>query len=558
MSRTTYAEIRHKLVDVTAKPEVAYSTADKLAKTSYAQIKDDVYTVGADALETLECNAWPLDGSKQIEPDDPATVTWGLWTNSVTSAAGAFAVPPALQTTFASVHTSTGLTFFFSGDTWPSEMIITWYNGATQLAQQVYQPTGLVFYAERLVTNYNKITIQFTGTKVPQRHLKIAEIDFGGVVIWGKTAPKLISAKVLEEVDLTSNELTIDTLDFSVHDENSDFNMLNPGGVYVALQQNQELQVTEYLNGAPIAMGVYYLDTWENESPTVAKFSADSIMGVFDKVDYRTGPLWAGTAASVVFADIFAAAGFTNYTIDAALATEPVYGCLDIVSVRAALQNVCLATRSTIITARDGAVKVVRLPSTAAPQEIEKSQKLGQQKVKQTPVVNSVLVTSHAFAAGASTTLYTGTLTAGTYEVTFQTQATGIGVTGATLVTAGVNYAKVTVATTGTVTITGNELKEYELQHLYESPGLSATTRSQVKVEDCPLIAPQNAAAIAQYLHEDYQRRIVQSFKIQVVDEAVGDNLDVNTMLDARKTCIITKMEIDLTGGFLADCEVRG
>lgn len=559
MARTTYAEIRHKLVDVTAKPEAVYTLSSKLAKTSYAQIQDDVYRVDADSRETLELNLWPLDSSKLIEPDNPATISWGLWTDAVTNADGLFPVAPVLTATFASVHTSTGLTFAFAGDTWPRQLTITWYFGATLLAQQTYTPTGLTYSAARLVENYNKVTISFAGTQLPYRRLKITEIDFGSIVTWGKTAPKLISAKVLEEVDTVSNELTVDTLDFTVHDEESDFNMLNPGGVYVALQQKQELEVTEYLDDAPIKMGKFYLDTWENKSPTVADFSACSIMGVFDKMDYKTSQLWAGTAASTVFADIFAAAGFTKYTIDPVVGAELVRGCMPIVSVREALQILCFSLRAACITARDGTVQILRLPTGATPQLIEKSQKLGEPKVAQRAVVNSVLVTSHTFTAAATAQeLYKDTLAVGTYEVTFGTQATGLTITGATIVSSGVNYAKITVATAGAVTITGKALTDNKRTHLYESPGLSTATRSQVKVEDIPLISTANADGVAQFLHADYQRRIIQKFKIQVVDEAVGDNLDVDTMLGARKDGVITRMDINLTGGFLADCEVRG
>lgn len=77
-------------------------------------------------------------------------------------------------------------------------------------------------------------------------------------------------------------------------------------------------------------------------------------------------------------------------------------------------------------------------------------------------------------------------------------------------------------------------------------------------MDEINLVSETNADVLAQYLYEDYRRRIVQTFKLAVEDEFCGDNVDVDTMLGARKTGMITKLDLDLTGGLLADCEVRG
>ncbi len=50
----------------------------------------------------------------------------------------------------------------------------------------------------------------------------------------------ITEASLLEEVDITSSELTINTLDFKVYSEDDDFNIFNPGGMYSVLQKNSK------------------------------------------------------------------------------------------------------------------------------------------------------------------------------------------------------------------------------------------------------------------------------------------------------------------------------
>lgn len=556
MARTTYAEITHKLVDVTAKPDTTYSMTDKLAKTSFAQIKDDIYTVESDKRETLEHNGWLLNGATLLAPDDPATITWGLWSKKLSDSVGSFTTPPALNVSFATPHTSAGITFTFCGDTYPTTVTVTWYNGTTALDTQTFTVTDFRFFADNVVENYTAVKFEFNGTQIPKRRVKIAEIDYGALIIWAKN--NIIQASILTEADLTSNELTIDTMDFSVHDDNSKFNILNPEGAYVALQKKQEMTVVEYVDGAQIQMSKYYLDTWKNESTTTASFATYGLLGLFDGCQFKSSQLYEGMAANTIYAAIFAAAGFTNYTIDAEIGAELVYGYIPNVSVREALHQLSFALRASVLQTRTAGIHIARLPSSASAVAIEKSRKLGSPTVEQTELVNSVAVTAHAYAAGDSTQVFSQSLSVGTYEISFDTPTIGLSITGATITASGVNYASITVSAAGTVTITGTPLVDSTKVYTYEAADLDSTTRAQATVSDNTLVSAVNAAALAQFLYEDYQRRIVQKFKLLLNDELPGDNADVDTFLDARKTGIITKMKIDLTGGFLAECEVRG
>lgn len=240
MARTTYTEISHKLTDVTAKTEAAYTMPDLLAYSSLDDLKEEDFI--PDNIASDERNHNILDGSFKLIPEVPTTLNWGAWTNSKTDGNGDFAVDPGLTATFENPHTSSGITFSFAGDARPNQIHIEWYNGASLLASGLYDVDAMIYFAKETVENYNLVEMTFIGTNLPRRHIKFAGIDYGEIKVWSKDG--ILKANILEEVNLTSSEISINTLDFSVHDENEEFNMLNPEGVYVALQEKQRLTLS--------------------------------------------------------------------------------------------------------------------------------------------------------------------------------------------------------------------------------------------------------------------------------------------------------------------------
>lgn len=555
MARTTYTEINHRLTDGTAKSEVVYSMDDLLEYSNFDEIKDDDSV--PDNIMSGERNHNILDGSLKLIPDDPTKLDWGAWTNSKTDKNGDFAINPPLIGTFANPHTSSGITLAFAGDAHPNQVLIEWYSGLTELASETFTIGSMIYFADLTVENYDGVIMTFIGTSLPRRHIKIAEIDYGEVKVWSKDG--IIYANILEEINLTSSEITINTLDFSIHDDAQEFNMLNPEGVYVALQQKQKLTVREYLNGSPVNMGKFFLDTWKNTSAVIAEFTAYDAMGYLDGIPYKTSPMWSNATGEAVLDHIFAAAGWTEYTIDPDVAAELLSGYIPITSIKGALHEACLALMSSCIPNRSGTIEVKRLPSAEATNPIEKSQKFGSPEITQSALVNSVAVTGYKFTAAAATSqIYSAALAVGSHEIELRQPATGLSITGGTITASGINYAIINVAAPGTVTITGYLYTAQASVHTYEASGLTVASRSQKTVKDVYLVSESSALKLAQFLYEDYQRRIVQEFSMAVEDEAPGDNVDVDTMLGARKTGVITRLDIDLTGGFVADVEVRG
>lgn len=502
--RRTSAEVSLRVVDEEAKQDATMTMPDLHPLSSLAEIHDDNYDGGA--APTFEWNQW-VSGAPLYYPG----TEMGAWSNGMTDMDGEFETNPVLTAVLPVSISTAGITLTFGGDCWPQETVTTWYSGATVLATQTDAVAGYNHFIDLGVDNYNKVTVEFVGTTVPHRRVRILEIDFGQILIW--SGSEIITASKLEEVNLTSTQLPLSTLDVKVHDTNEEFNMLNPQGIYQYLREKQRIYVNEIVNGVRVSMGRAYLETWDNESATIANFKAKCALWLFDGAQFAQAAMWSNTAATAVFSQIFTAAGWADYEIHDGIGAQTLSGYIQTGTVRQALQQACFALRASCRQERDGLVHIRRLPVSITDKPIEKSSKAADgQSIEQEALVNSVVVTAYTFSADAN----------------------------------------------GSVEVGGVKYDVTETSYTKESPGLTAATRAQEAVSGVYLISTANGQAVADWLYDDYQRRIKQSFKLILDDEEPGDNVDVDTMMGQRKVGVITKATIDLTGGFLGDVEVRG
>jgi len=209
---STYTEILQRITDASAKSEASYSLSDILSYSDYSQIKDEESIDGR--ISSYEHNLFVLDGKQWLIPTDYTTMRWGIWSNSVSNINGDFISNPILTVNLSTIHTTTGITISFGGDSYAKQVIVKWYNNTTLLETKTDTVNNTVYFVDLTVENYNKVVIEFIGTNIPYRHIKINEIDFGQIFIWTKDT--IISANILEEINLTSSEITINTLDFSI------------------------------------------------------------------------------------------------------------------------------------------------------------------------------------------------------------------------------------------------------------------------------------------------------------------------------------------------------
>lgn len=387
---TTRAELEYGLVDVTAKEDATLSVNTQKSWTNIYQMHTEDKEYGK--YTTFEGGGFVLDGTVDFFPDTPASAQLGWWSNTLSDANGAFATPPTLTVQFSTIHTSGGVTLWFSVPTldWASEVTITWYDasGATMDTKTFY-PTKGRFYCENQVENYQGLKLVFAGTNKPYHYLKVAALEYGMLQTFTEGGDELISAQILEQVDLLSDIVSVNTLNFSFHSIGNTFDLLNPTGAHVLFQQKQWVRVVETLDGEEIPMGMYYLEEVETKD-NVTSMSCEDMLGVIDKTDYAGGE-WESITARTLIAEIMTSAKAGSYVLDSSLASVTLTGSIGIMTHREALQQVAFALMATVNCERDGLIHIRKLPTDIAA-TVTPYDKVAGQTVKQSDLITAVEV----------------------------------------------------------------------------------------------------------------------------------------------------------------------
>lgn len=183
-------------------------------------------------------------------------------------------------------------------------------------------------------------------------------------------------------------------------------------------------------------------------------------------------------------------------------------------------------------------------------------------KVTLNPLITAVAVTAHRYLPGESTEeLYRDTLDAGIYRVTFNAPAVvdSLTVTGAELTESGVNLCTLTVAKAGEVCVTGRKYTDSTVVLRRTAANLPPNAQdNELTVIDATLVGPSRAEAVAVRVLEHYAQRYEQNFSMVAGDEKLADRLIIQSFGGEMVRGVLTKLEFDLTGGFLADAKVIG
>jgi hypothetical protein len=514
---------------------------------------------------TYEPNFWLLDGGYKFLPADTSTVHVGMMSLAMSDAGGNFAVPPVLTVNFGAPHTTDGLTLRFAeySGNFASLIDIKFYDALGALIRDdLYTPTSWEFSTGQAVSNFQQIVITFEQTNLPYRYLRLTGIDYGQLITL--TGLDIKSASVIEEIDMLSAQVPINTLDLLIHSADADFSIINPSGYFAALQKRQPLAVHELVDNQTIFIGNYYLDKWANKSDTEIEFSCVDLLGVLDSMPYLGG-IWLGSgiALSTLIEQILGSVNIP-YELDTALASVMVTGWLPACTYREALQHIGFAVGAYVTCARNGAVEIystkIAADSVAYDVAITKADKGQDQSLTLNQMVTGVEVTVHNYIASTdSQQLYNGALNAGSYTITFDAPMHDLSVTGAAIAASGVNYAVLNVTTAGTVTLTGLTYTDTaQVKGIYTS-GLDASVKPNVlKVTDATLVNANNVTSVAQRIYDYYQQRYLQKVKLFAPLAQPGDVALIDTLYNQQIRGVIEKMSADLANGFTVQAEITG
>lgn len=538
-------QLNYGLFDVTAADDSTQTCDDVQPFADVTVINTpDLDELPVEPWATLETNQWILNGSKKAFPDAPKKENFGLWSLSMSDEDCNFETPVVLTCDFTEPHTTVGVTFIFreDSDEYANSVKVQYYDASGGLiAEYTCQPDRPNYFASGLVEDYHKIVCTFYGTSLPHRYLKLTEIKFGAVKIFDEDS--VIEATILEEVDPTGGELTINTLEFTAY--TTDFALLDPNGVYAALQQKQAIGAK--INGENF--GTFFLDEPESEDDDTTTFKCIDFVGVIDLTNFMGGIYMNKTVSSLI-AEIMTSAGVldSEYQLDSTLANKTVSGYIPICTHREALQQVAFAIGAVVDCSRGKAIKIYPAP-TATSGTITHDEKFDGHKVKFTSLITGVEVTAHKYTVSTDTSnAYEGELSVGTHTVTFGTPFGELAAAGAVILEKGVNYAVINVETAGTVTITGKQYDDSTSVVGAYAAEIPANAKPNIIScdESATLVSAANAAEIAQRLYNYYQNRYEDEGEILLGSQKVGQIWTMNSLNGMDLNGVINSLEIDM------------
>ena len=550
----TYCRAEMKFIDVTALSDATVTTDDNQSIGSVGLFADQTEQAG---YGTFELNQFILDGSKSVLPDNPQDIAF--WNDSLSKNDCSFETNPKLTITFKEQHTSAAITLYFEDEP-PAELKITWYTIAgTKLITETFYPDSLIYVCNNQVQNYGKIEIEFVRTSFPQRYIKLQYILYGKYIVWDKDM--IQTAKVQEDIDVTSATLSINEADISIVDMNNDFDAENENGAWKSVQKTQEVTLSEFKNGNMIPMGAFFIDDF-SFSKNIAKFKLIDVVGLLDKYTFYDGQIYSNVRAEVILNAIFATAGIKKYTIDEEVGNTLLSGYLAIQTCRKALQQVCFACGAVADDSRSDTIKVYK-PDRYVKSTVGTDRKFnGNTKVSLEKYISGVNIEMKNYALEEKTSdIYKKTLPAGDTKITFSSPYLPSSITASvgTLKEVKTNYLIINMPDAGQCHITGIKYANTAFSYEKRVDKIeSGETENIKKYSGCTIYNSDLLPDIADYLLSYHALRKKVGMKYLVDLERVGNWANINSIGGKTSTTLIESQTLDLTGGFIATATCSG
>jgi hypothetical protein len=543
-----------KFIDVTALADASVTTDDNQGIGSIELFADQ--TKQSD-YGTFELNQFILDGSKSVLQDNPQDIAF--WNDSLSKNDCSFETNPKLTITFNEQHTSAAITLYFEDEP-PAELKITWYTIAgTKLITETFYPDSLIYVCNNQVQNYGKIEIEFVRTSFPQRYIKLQYILYGKYIVWDKDM--IQTAKMQEDIDVTSASLSINEADISIVDMNNDFDAENENGAWKSVQKTQEVTLSEFNNGNMIPMGAFFIDDF-SFSKNIAKFKLIDVVGLLDKYTFYDGQVYNNVRAEVILNAIFATAGIKKYTIDEEVGNILLSGYLAIQTCRKALQQVCFACGAVADDSRSDTIKVYK-PERYVKSTVGTDRKFnGNTKVSLEKYISGVNIEMKNYALEEKTSdIYKKTLPTGDTKITFSSPylPSSITASAGTLKEVKTNYLIINMPDAGQCHITGIKYANTTFSYEKRVDKIEAgETENIKKYSGCTIYNADILPDIAAYLLGYHALRKKVGMKYLVDLEQVGNWANINSIGGKTSTTLIESQTLDLTGGFIATATCRG
>lgn len=487
---------------------------------------------------TLEPGVWKLDGTMRLLPDDPDP---GWWSLERSGDDGRFSNPPIITISFPVPYGSTGFTFRFSPSTkqWCSEIRATWYNGQTLIIDKTYYPTGANWILEETIESFDKVVFELLATNNPGQFAKIQRIEIGRTVLFG--ADELISARLVNEVDPSLCELTVDTMSFEMHDpQNRSF--LPQENQRVELLQDGKLRASHYITSST------------RKAKSNYSISCQSAIGLLN--DDFMGGLYTDKPLEELVAEIL---GEWEFEIDKQFSGKTITGYLPVCSQREALQQISFAVGALISTQDSTKIRLLPIQTTVSAKFRDSDILLGG-SVKTAPRYARVSVKSHTYTKTdiVETLMEEEEIETATDTITFTAPHYDYEITNGTILDSGVNWVQISAS--GPVTLTAKTYLHTTRTHSKVNPEATAKERgNHIYVSECTLINNGNAQDAVDRLYSAKQRRQTVNQDVVVSSQKAGQIASSMTPWGTVTRGFISSMDSTMTqNGHVASIQIQG
>ena len=476
---------------------------------------------------TLEPDSWKLDGSRVILPAFPENIGW--WSLHRSGEDGRFVHIPTIQIFLPQAYTATGITFDFwaSLGHWCSELTVVWYKDGAVLREVTAFPDSAHWVLDQLVEDFDRVDIRLLATNCPGHFAKIQQIQIGQIAIF--EADELVQVRLLQEIDPSMCELSVDTLTVTVRDRKN--RVIFP-------QKNQSVQL--YRDGQLLAS--HYVSDFSRQGQRDYQFRCKSTIGRLEDL-YLGGRVLnnAGGLLAELLPDI-------PYQIDSELAWVELNGYLPICTRREALQQLAFAIGAVVTTRADGTI-CLRLPESEQSGSFVDDRIFMGAKVTQKPRIAQVQLLAHGYYLGEKREVLLNEETVSGENVLylFSQPHYEYEIVGGILTGWGENW--VTITADGPVTLTA--LNYIHTTTAYVKTNPKATPEEQgntVVIKNATLVGKWIADGVLQRLYNHYTQRNLLQQQVVLSGQQIGQLVRSANPWSTDTEGHLVSMESDFTG----------
>lgn len=441
-----------------------------------------------------------LDGNTVGIPQDTESANIGWWSQQISNANGVFANPIILTLSASDSHyNSSGisLTFDTYNNVYPISLNIKWYDNDTLLADSDFSPDSAFYFCSKKVEGYNRIVIQFNSLNMPFNRLKVRAIDYGmKITFYGD---ELKSAKIIQEIDPLSSQISINTCDFVIKSKRK---------IEYSFQERQSVEV--YFNDK--LRSTSFIKTAKRKSQNEWSVQAEDYIGIMSNSVFY-GDVYSNKNAVELIKEIFNAANVPYKISD--LSSEVVSGYIPYTNCRNALMQVAFAIGAVVDTSNSDVVNVFKASDNIS-QKIPLDRIFQGQSFDGDSKITAIEVTSHKYdPSDKVVTAYTNK-DGGNIDnvfVKFSQPLHNLTITNGSIIKSGTNYAIINA--NNECKLEGKSFEHTQTVLRKENPVLMITDMPNIiSVSNATLVSSDNVAKIIEKCYNYYEQNDRVNLKI--------------------------------------------